>query len=170
MFLSSSLPPFLLSFSLLALFLPPLLPPPSSPLLLPPPPLPKVMQSVLTSCGVTTSPSYSWGEEGTPYVTWHAAGPTRLLSLSIVTLLMVCAFRPLPCSHCRPWSGITFPSLLSLPTHTELPYNDYFEYFGPDFKLHISPTNMSNQNTPDYLNKIKCVVCVVCMCGGVGCV
>lgn len=37
----------------------------------------------------------------------------------------------------------------------ELPYNDYFEYFGPDFKLHISPTNMTNQNTREYLNKIK---------------
>lgn len=37
----------------------------------------------------------------------------------------------------------------------ELPYNDYFEYFGPDFKLHISPTNMTNQNTLEYLNKIK---------------
>lgn len=44
-------------------------------------------------------------------------------------------------------------------TLTELPYNDYFEYFGPDFKLHISPTNMSNQNTPEYLNKIKWVEC-----------
>lgn len=37
----------------------------------------------------------------------------------------------------------------------ELPYNDYFEYFGPDFKLHISPSNMANQNTTDYLEKIK---------------
>jgi len=37
----------------------------------------------------------------------------------------------------------------------ELPYNDYFEYFGPDFKLHIQPSNMQNQNTPDYLEKIK---------------
>lgn len=40
----------------------------------------------------------------------------------------------------------------------DLPYNDYFEYFGPDFKLHISPSNMSNQNTPEYLEKIKSVV------------
>jgi len=39
----------------------------------------------------------------------------------------------------------------------ELPYNDYFEYFGPDFKLHISPSNMANQNTPEYLDKIKLV-------------
>lgn len=38
---------------------------------------------------------------------------------------------------------------------SELPYNDYFEYFGPDFKLHISPSNMTNQNTNDYLEKIK---------------
>lgn len=37
----------------------------------------------------------------------------------------------------------------------ELPYNDYFEYFGPDFKLHISPSNMANQNQTDYLDKIK---------------
>eukprot|EP00061_Rhincodon_typus_P016284 g44414.t1 len=37
----------------------------------------------------------------------------------------------------------------------ELPYNDYFEYFGPDFKLHISPSNMTNQNTNEYLEKIK---------------
>lgn len=37
----------------------------------------------------------------------------------------------------------------------ELPYNDYFEYYGPDFKLHISPSNMANQNTTEYLDKIK---------------
>lgn len=37
----------------------------------------------------------------------------------------------------------------------ELPYTDYFEYFGPDFKLHISPSNMTNQNTTEYLDKIK---------------
>merc|ERR1712002_518436 len=37
----------------------------------------------------------------------------------------------------------------------ELPYNDYFEYYGPDFKLHISPSNMANQNTPEYMEKIK---------------
>ena len=38
---------------------------------------------------------------------------------------------------------------------SELPYNDYFEYFGPDFKLHISPSNMTNQNTQEYMEKIK---------------
>jgi histone deacetylase 1/2 len=37
----------------------------------------------------------------------------------------------------------------------ELPYNDYFEYYAPDFKLHINPSNMLNSNTSEYLEKIK---------------
>eukprot|EP00800_Vazella_pourtalesii_P020623 TRINITY_DN735_c0_g2_i3.p1 TRINITY_DN735_c0_g2~~TRINITY_DN735_c0_g2_i3.p1 ORF type:complete len:415 (+),score=91.57 TRINITY_DN735_c0_g2_i3:45-1289(+) len=36
-----------------------------------------------------------------------------------------------------------------------LPYNDYYEYFGPDFKLHILPSNMVNHNNKEYLDKIK---------------
>ncbi|XP_070396419.1 histone deacetylase 1-like isoform X1 [Dermacentor albipictus] len=44
---------------------------------------------------------------------------------------------------------------LGVDIANELPYNDYFEYFGPDFKLHISPSNMANQNTPEYLEKIR---------------
>uniref|UniRef100_A0AAY4E2X5 histone deacetylase n=1 Tax=Denticeps clupeoides TaxID=299321 RepID=A0AAY4E2X5_9TELE len=51
----------------------------------------------------------------------------------------------------------TFETAVALDSTipNELPYNDYFEYFGPDFKLHISPSNMTNQNTNDYLEKIK---------------
>ncbi|XP_071835820.1 histone deacetylase 1-like isoform X2 [Apostichopus japonicus] len=44
---------------------------------------------------------------------------------------------------------------LGVDIANELPYNDYFEYFGPDFKLHISPSNMTNQNTSEYMDKIK---------------
>jgi histone deacetylase 1/2 len=44
---------------------------------------------------------------------------------------------------------------LNVEIANELPYNDYFEYYGPDFKLHISPSNMANQNTSDYIDKIK---------------
>ena len=36
-----------------------------------------------------------------------------------------------------------------LPLSLVLPYNDYYEYFGPDFKLHILPSNMVNHNTKD---------------------
>ena len=41
---------------------------------------------------------------------------------------------------------------------SDLPYNDYFEYFGPDFKLNIQPSNMTNQNTPEYMDKMKWVL------------
>jgi len=51
----------------------------------------------------------------------------------------------------------TYETAVALNTEiaNELPYNDYFEYFGPDFKLHISPSNMANQNTGEYMDKIK---------------
>ncbi|RCH89276.1 histone deacetylase [Rhizopus stolonifer] len=37
----------------------------------------------------------------------------------------------------------------------DMPYNDYYEYFGPDYKLDVRSSNMENMNTPDYLEKIK---------------
>ena len=37
----------------------------------------------------------------------------------------------------------------------ELPYNDYYEYYGPDYRLHIPPTQMENLNLPDNLEKLK---------------
>uniref|UniRef100_A0AAX7TVE5 Histone deacetylase 2 n=1 Tax=Astatotilapia calliptera TaxID=8154 RepID=A0AAX7TVE5_ASTCA len=51
----------------------------------------------------------------------------------------------------------TYETAVALDTDIpdELPYNDYFEYFGPDFKLHISPSNMTNQNSQEYMDKIK---------------
>lgn len=33
----------------------------------------------------------------------------------------------------------------------ELPYNDYFEYFGPDFVMDVPSNNMDNMNTKEYL-------------------
>jgi len=36
-----------------------------------------------------------------------------------------------------------------------LPYNDYFEYFGPDYRLHLPVSNMENLNSPQYLEKTK---------------
>ena len=35
-----------------------------------------------------------------------------------------------------------------------LPYTDYYEYYGPDFKLNIIPTNQPNMNTTEYLDKM----------------
>ena len=35
-----------------------------------------------------------------------------------------------------------------------LPVNEYYEYFGPEYRLHFTPSNMENANTPDYLQKL----------------
>ena len=35
-----------------------------------------------------------------------------------------------------------------------LPFNDYFEYYGPDYRLHITPSNMENMNTKGDLEDI----------------
>lgn len=37
----------------------------------------------------------------------------------------------------------------------ELPFNDYFEYFGPDYRLHLPVSNMENLNSPEYLERTK---------------
>ncbi|KAF9186144.1 histone deacetylase [Haplosporangium sp. Z 767] len=37
----------------------------------------------------------------------------------------------------------------------DMPFNDYYEYFGPDYKLDVRPSNMDNANTVEYLEKIK---------------
>eukprot|EP01090_Pellita_catalonica_P008307 TRINITY_DN1903_c0_g1_i2.p1 TRINITY_DN1903_c0_g1~~TRINITY_DN1903_c0_g1_i2.p1 ORF type:complete len:398 (-),score=58.68 TRINITY_DN1903_c0_g1_i2:104-1297(-) len=45
--------------------------------------------------------------------------------------------------------------LLGNDISDELPFNDYLEYYGPDFRLHIAPSNMENLNDPKYLEKMK---------------
>ncbi|KAK8961187.1 Histone deacetylase 6 [Platanthera guangdongensis] len=37
----------------------------------------------------------------------------------------------------------------------KLPYSEYYEYFGPDYTLHIEPKNMENKNLPSDLEKIS---------------
>lgn len=45
--------------------------------------------------------------------------------------------------------------LVNCPVPNELPYNDFFEYYSPDFKLHLTPSpSMENQNKPEELQSI----------------
>ncbi|CDR98950.1 hypothetical protein [Sporisorium scitamineum] len=37
----------------------------------------------------------------------------------------------------------------------QIPVNEYYEYFGPDYRLDVRPNNMEDLNTRDYLEKIK---------------
>lgn len=44
--------------------------------------------------------------------------------------------------------------VLDTPIKDVLPFNDYFEFFGPDYKLHLPVSNMENLNSPKYLDGI----------------
>lgn len=44
--------------------------------------------------------------------------------------------------------------LLDQEVSEVLPFNNYFEYYGPDYRLHITPSNMENQNSKKHLDGI----------------
>lgn len=37
----------------------------------------------------------------------------------------------------------------------DMPFNDYYEYFGPDYSLHLPVSNMENLNSREYLSRTK---------------
>ncbi|KAL8435703.1 hypothetical protein ACSSS7_002306 [Eimeria intestinalis] len=37
----------------------------------------------------------------------------------------------------------------------QIPLNDYYDYYAPDFQLHLTPAPIPNLNSPDHLEKIK---------------
>lgn len=41
---------------------------------------------------------------------------------------------------------------------SEIPMNEYYEYFGPDYQLDVKASNMQNMNTPGYLERVKNIV------------
>eukprot|EP00002_Diphylleia_rotans_P020684 TRINITY_DN4009_c0_g1_i1.p1 TRINITY_DN4009_c0_g1~~TRINITY_DN4009_c0_g1_i1.p1 ORF type:complete len:421 (+),score=73.08 TRINITY_DN4009_c0_g1_i1:78-1340(+) len=45
--------------------------------------------------------------------------------------------------------------LLDTEVSDVLPYNDYWDYYSPDFQLHITPSNMENLNTREFLDKMR---------------
>lgn len=57
----------------------------------------------------------------------------------------------------RVWTYET-SKLLGVDVADSLPYNDYFEYYGPDYKLHLPVSNMENLNTREYLDDIRAEV------------
>ena len=36
-----------------------------------------------------------------------------------------------------------------------MPPNEYYEYFGPDYTLHVAPSNMENKNTRPVLEELR---------------
>ncbi|CAJ0580478.1 unnamed protein product, partial [Mesorhabditis spiculigera] len=71
-----------------------------------------------------------------------------------VPLMMLGGGGYTPRNVARCWA---YETAVALDTEVlnELPYNDYFEYFGPSYMLHLEPGNVTNDNTPDYLRKVQ---------------
>ncbi|XP_073293696.1 histone deacetylase 19-like [Primulina huaijiensis] len=44
---------------------------------------------------------------------------------------------------------------LGIELDDKMPQHEYIEYFGPDYTLHVSPSNMENKNTQDLLDAIR---------------
>ncbi|ROV93683.1 hypothetical protein VPNG_08860 [Cytospora leucostoma] len=54
----------------------------------------------------------------------------------------------------RTWAYET-GRLVGVEMDPVLPYNEYYEYYGPDYELDVRPSNMENANSTEYLEKIK---------------
>lgn len=54
----------------------------------------------------------------------------------------------------RTWAYET-GRLVGVEMDPVLPYNEYYEYYGPDYELNVRPSNMENANSNEYLEKIK---------------
>ncbi|KAL8851447.1 MAG: hypothetical protein Q9221_003626 [Calogaya cf. arnoldii] len=54
----------------------------------------------------------------------------------------------------RTWAYET-GRLTGQPMKNELPFNDYYEYYAPDYELDVKPSNMDNANSREYLDKIQ---------------
>jgi histone deacetylase 1/2 len=40
----------------------------------------------------------------------------------------------------------------------EIPVNEYYEYFGPDYELDVKASNAEDMNAPSYLERVKRIV------------
>ncbi|KAK4240407.1 histone deacetylase [Achaetomium macrosporum] len=57
----------------------------------------------------------------------------------------------------RTWAYET-GRLVGVEMDPVLPYNEYYEYYGPDYELDVRASNMENANSYEYLEKIKVAV------------
>ncbi|RMZ90509.1 hypothetical protein DV736_g2278, partial [Chaetothyriales sp. CBS 134916] len=53
----------------------------------------------------------------------------------------------------RTWAYET-GALVGEEMQPNLPFNDYYEYYAPDYELDVRPSNMDNANSREYLSKI----------------
>lgn len=44
------------------------------------------------------------------------------------------------------------------PLFLDIPVNEYYEYFGPDYQLDVKSSNTEDLNSPAYLERVKGIV------------
>lgn len=44
---------------------------------------------------------------------------------------------------------------LGIELDDKMPQHEYYEYFGPDYALHVAPSNMENKNSRHLLDEIR---------------
>lgn len=44
---------------------------------------------------------------------------------------------------------------LGVEVDDKMPQHEYYEYFGPDYTLHVAPSNMENKNSRPLLDEIR---------------
>lgn len=44
---------------------------------------------------------------------------------------------------------------LGIEVDDKMPQHEYYEYFGPDYALHVAPSNMENKNSRHLLDNIR---------------
>ena len=91
------------------------------------------------------------GEASRPTVTGHADCVAYMKSFGSRCWCSAEAATP---ARARVWTYET-AVLLGTDIKDALPYNDYFEYYGPDYRLHMPVSNMENLNSREYLENQK---------------
>lgn len=57
----------------------------------------------------------------------------------------------------RTWAYET-SVLLNKEVDNNIPYNNFIEWYAPTYQLHLTPTNMENKNSHEYLDNLLCVL------------
>ena len=63
--------------------------------------------------------------------------------------------RPVPRPACRSCWTYETAVLLDTPVNANIPNNDFIQYYGPEYKLHLTPSDAQNLNDPKELEKTK---------------
>ena len=75
--------------------------------------------------------------------------------LELHVFLLLCILMPSCLFHLALLNFVQTGVALGQELEDKMPVNEYYEYFGPDYTLHVAPSNMENKNTRYELDNIR---------------